>query len=237
MRLVYLCLACVSAVFLSGCAVSASKLRTQLERVSAVEVGFTERAYSGSDARGDSSWGTALPMVSGGGLIPALVGSAIDAAVGSSQQSEFLAENREALPLIEPVLRKDLAEVIKLEITEFARGHPHLGSNFESSERGAEIKIEIRKFRLVRGVGYLEGEPNMSLEVEAELRILSESGEKLVSRTWTVRSFEQAFPVEILKEDRYPTKMKKQVARELAKKLDELLAASAGLAPVLSKAN
>jgi len=78
----------------SGCATTWSdRERGQLSSVAVGEVTVDKEAYKKPDAKDSPDMANKIPMATLGGLIPSLIGSAIDASVTAKQQRNFEKEN------------------------------------------------------------------------------------------------------------------------------------------------
>ncbi|MBX3737532.1 MAG: hypothetical protein KF715_12615 [Candidatus Didemnitutus sp.] len=136
----------VAATVFSGCATTWSEgQKAKLASIAVEPPSAPAGTYQKPDATDSPGMAQGIPQFTGGGLLPALIGSAIDASVTSKQQKKFESKDGHTFP----ALAEALAQVPTTQLGEALRSalakHEFFGSRV--SDRGrARISTEIVRY-------------------------------------------------------------------------------------------
>lgn len=141
-----LALACAAGF--SGCATTWSESdKAKLSAVSLAPTVVAKDAYQKPDATNSPGMANSLPIATGGGLIPALMGSAIDAAVTAKQQRKFEETHRQHFAALQKTLEVPPAAHLDAALKDALGRHPFLGSRLAEKSPGA-FSTEILHYGL-----------------------------------------------------------------------------------------
>jgi len=157
-------LASLLALVFSGCATTWSDTqKAKLTSVAVAQPTVAKDAYQKPDATVSPGMANTIPQITGGGLIPSLVGSVIDATVTAKQQKKFESTNAQYFdglaklmgtppaPQVEETLKAALAEhpffgsrLAEKSKVEFTTEVLHYGLEKSPYSQGDDIKLRVR---------------------------------------------------------------------------------------------
>jgi hypothetical protein len=184
---------------LSGCATGWSEAeKAKLSQVMVAPATVAKDCYQKPDATVSPGMANSIPVATGGGLIPALVGSAIDAAVMSKQQREFESTQAKYFPDLAKLFTvppaAEVAEGIKR-----ALGKQDFFASRVAEQAPAVFKTEIVRYGLMKSSDAKPGvDPKLSLRIIAKIELTLPDGTVLYSTQATGTSSRELSASEIL---------------------------------------
>ncbi len=183
----------------SGCSsVWSEAEKAKLAQVMVAAPSVAKDSYQKPDATTSPGMANTIPMTTGGGLIPALVGAAIDAGVMSKQQREF--ESTQAKYF--PDLAKRFSVPPAAELAEGIKRVLHKDDFFASrlaAQAPAVFKTEIVHYGLSKSSDAKPGvDPKLCLRIIAKIELTLPDGSVLYSTRVTGFSSRELSAADIL---------------------------------------
>lgn len=170
-----------------GCASTATPpeaRRKELADVALVAPRIAPGAYHAPDATQSPDMASKVPRFTGGGLLPVLLGAAIDAHVTAEQQAAFDASHAPLLPLVNERARALSTEDIGRAISEGVQRCRYLKAIATARSKNVLTGTVVR-YGLVRRYDSLAGEAELSAEVWLDLTITRSDGTVLLDRKFS----------------------------------------------------
>lgn len=131
---------------LSGCAtIWSDQDKAQLAAISIAKPAVSTDAYQKPDATDSPGLAQSIPIATGGGAIPSLLGSAIDAIVTARQQHKFEETNAQYFAALAKDLTTPPTIELQAAINQRLSGHQFFSSRL-SETGGASFVTEIQKY-------------------------------------------------------------------------------------------
>ncbi|MCW1922248.1 hypothetical protein OKA05_06765 [Luteolibacter arcticus] len=178
----------VVALAFSSCAQSSwsEAQKSQLSTVSlsqpVVKAGAM-KPVSGIDSPGASS---SVPMATGGGIIPALIGTAIDAGVTAHQKSEFEKQYGQQLEKLNASLPKSLDKKLRASAEKMLRGDEFFGPRLKDSSPN-RFSGELVTYGLMR-FHRTNDETHLGASLSVQVKLTDASGKTLFEQPVIGRS-------------------------------------------------
>ncbi|WP_193214988.1 hypothetical protein [Luteolibacter marinus] len=139
-------------------------------------------------ASGTQSPGAAngVPMATGGGALPALIGLAIDAGVTAHQASEFKKQYGAQLDEVNAAARRDIGEALRERGSKVVKNDPFFGPKLATSAP-YRFDGELVRYGLVR-FSRSDDQTYLGAEIVCNVWLADASGKKLFTRTTVCRS-------------------------------------------------
>ena len=146
----FVLLAGSALLFSSGCATTWNE--KQLSKLSSVTVGvpsLAENAHHVPDAKDSPGYADSIPAVTGGGLIPALLGSAIDAAVTAKQQRQFEEEDGQHFEALRAAFTQSPGDELHKAMKQWLASDPFFGSRLAENAPAA-VSMDVIRYGLAK---------------------------------------------------------------------------------------
>lgn len=166
---------------LSGCATTWSDQdKAQLAAVSVAQPAVVPKAYHKPDATDSPGLAQSIPVATGGGAIPSLLGSAIDAVVTARQQHKFEETNAQYFDALAKDLATPPTAELQAAINERLSTHQFFKSRL-SDKNGAAFVAEIQKYGWQRSPLSKDNDILLRMRIIAKVSLKSPKGDIL----WT----------------------------------------------------
>lgn len=217
-------------VFASGCKTTWSDAdRASLSQVGVAPLGSKPNAYHKPDPTLSPGMATAIPVATGGGLIPALVGSAIDAKVKSNQRKAFEVTAAQHFGAIESMASSDPAELLRVQVERMLVLDEFFGSRFKK-DAPTRFTINIERHGFVRSLYATKEAMTLVYEIVAHVELSGAKNKKLIKQLFDGQS-EQAFMIdELVEQPDLVAEARLEAAESFARNLQRLLDAKLGRA-------
>ncbi len=180
----------ITASLLSGgCATTWSEQqRMKLTAVSVQEPTAAKDAYHKPDATLSPGMATAIPVATGGGLIPSLIGSAIDASVKASQQKHFEESAVNYFAPLKAIAADAPLSEVKQEVESCLKSDGFFSSRL-TAQAANNFNIQVTRFGLVRSSDATKENMKLCYEIVCRIRLKLGDGETLIDQQVTGASF------------------------------------------------
>ncbi|HEX2101379.1 MAG TPA: hypothetical protein VHF69_11975 [Candidatus Synoicihabitans sp.] len=222
-RLVFVVATVLATVLLNGCATTWSD--GQRRQLTAVRL--AANAYHDPDVKNSPGMSNAIPQMTGGGLIPSLIGSAIDAHVTAKQQREFEAANGDCLPDLKEAFNVTPEAEVHRALNDTLTGHPFFGTRLVE-EAKAGFAVEILRYGLARSPASSGADIRLRVRIIVKIRLADAKGGKLLERELAGVASAAKRPTEILADPEFIPNGIRQAANDLARELLSQLDAKLG---------
>lgn len=170
-----------SLVLLTGCNTTwTTSQRSELTNVGVADISVGKDAYHKPDATQSPGMHTTITTATGGGLIPSLIGSAIDAKVMAKQRKIFESTALAHFPTVEDLAGNLPTETLKERMTHALSKHDFFSSRL-SQEPTEIIKFEIIEHGYIRAFGATEENMMLAYEIAARVTLTDKKGSKLLN--------------------------------------------------------
>ena len=139
----------VVTLFLSGCGTLSEKQKASLNEVSLRKSIQTAAAYQKITGTQSPGMGTAIPGATGGGLVFALLGEAIDAGVRTYQSSQFKKQYGNSIEQLDANAQRDLSEALEETVLQAVKADAFFGPRLTENARNY-FQIKITSYGLER---------------------------------------------------------------------------------------
>lgn len=175
------------SIFAGGCVSPhwTEKQKASLTSVGLKEIQIAKEAYHEPNARGNSpGMAQTLPTATGGGFLPSLIGSAIDASIQSSRQSKFEKSAKQYFDAIESVYSDAPEEELKIKIEESLQNDAFFGAIY-ASDATSFFDIEILSYGFVRHASYDEENLTMCYQIVGRVKLITTDKKMLMDEVLT----------------------------------------------------
>lgn len=171
-------LALLAGLSLAGCASSSSTVETRRAKVP--EFAFSPaliaaNAYHVPDAKWSSDVQSTITKYTGGGLIPALVGAAVDNHILTEQQKRFDQSQAASLSVINEPARNPPVAVVENAVMRAVRANEFLAKKIREKAKCA-FETKIVRFGLAKRNKEEEPDPMMAAQILVDLTIRGGDG-------------------------------------------------------------
>jgi hypothetical protein len=140
----------IAALLLAGCATTWNEHQRATLTAASVQKPTVKRdAYHNPDATKSPGMANSIPNMTGGGLIPALIGSAIDAGVTASQQRHFEASAGRYFDQIKTITAAAPLDELKQEMELRLKADEFFSTRL-TAQAANQFTVEVQRFGLVR---------------------------------------------------------------------------------------
>lgn len=191
-------------VVLSGCSTTWSEQdKAHLTSLSVTPATVAKDAYQKPDATDSPGMAQGIPQATGGGLIPALLGAAVDAAVTSHQQSKFEATEAQYLPEIAKAMTSAPTAELHRAVRQSLGQHTFFGARM-SDKPGAKFTLEIEKYGLQKSpLSKSQDDIKLRVRIIAKAELKGANGDTLWSRSIAGVASRAKHAAEILKDPEF----------------------------------
>ncbi|MCD8482671.1 MAG: hypothetical protein LR015_08420 [Verrucomicrobia bacterium] len=184
-------------VLLSGCRTTwTDGQKSQLSQIGVGKVETQELAYHSPDPTRTSAMVAAIPIATGGGLIPALIGSAVDATVKARQKSSYEALYGEFTEDIDLLYAETPEALLKDKMKVFLSEHEFFASRI-SEEPTSFFNVEILKVGFVRSPTAKNDATDLLYEITGRVQLVLPDGKLLLNLPLSGASTLTAFPEDL----------------------------------------
>jgi len=158
---------------IAGCASPSSTVESRRAKIPefALSPALTAPdAYHTPDAKWSSDVQSTILKYTGGGLIPALVGSAVDKHILNEQQARFDESQAAALPAINERASRPPAAVVENAVRSAARANGFLATKIRDQAK-CVLEIKIVRFGLAKRNKEEDADPMMVAQILVDLTI------------------------------------------------------------------
>ena len=170
-----------AALILAGCVSSSPTVATRRARVpefAVLSVVVASDAYQAPDAKWSPNLQSTLPKYTGGGLLPVIVGAAVDKHVTAQQQKKFEESQAASLPTINERASQPPSAVVKGAVLSALRANGFFAQRMREDSKNT-LEIRILHFGLAEK-GKEEGaEPKLSAQILVDLTIRTAGGARI----------------------------------------------------------
>ena len=193
-------------ILASGCSTTLTEgQKAQLTEVSLGRVAAVGSAYHSPDATKSPGMANAVPAATGGGLIPALIGSAIDAGVKSKQRGDYSDLYGEFSLRIDSIYSGSPEEALKTKLESYLKEDAFFSSRLvESAASVFEVTIEEMGF--VRAAESPKGAMSLVYELSGRVTLRTPSEPMMLNLFLSGASRYSAEPQEIAQNPALKTK-------------------------------
>lgn len=183
-RLTLIALALGAAMLLPGCSTTwSTEQRTRLTHVVLTGATVADHAYQKPDAKESPRMAEKIPQATMGGLIPALIGSAIDKSVTSHQQQKFEASDSTYFAALEKAFGPVPTTEIDAAFRQVLQHHRFFSSRI-SDQGGAVFSVRIVRYGLNKSPLSKGEEIWLRVAITAEVK-LTEGNEEFFRAEYT----------------------------------------------------
>jgi hypothetical protein len=171
----------VVSLLVAGCATTVND--RQRATLTAVSVGVPttkEDAYHNPEAKRSPGMANTIPAVTGGGLVPALLGSAIDASVTSSQQKRFEKTGSQYFDRIKAMAAEPPITDLQQEAQARLKADEFFGERVVA-QGGNIFSLEITRFGLVRAPSPQKDDFRFCYEIECQVSLRLAGGDSVIN--------------------------------------------------------
>ncbi len=184
---VYLIACTFAALAFSSCSQSWSEAqKSQLTTVALPEP-YTKagamKPASGIDSPGAA---TSVPMATGGGLLPALIGSAIDAGVTAHQSNQFEKQYGDRIGKVNASMPKNLSKKLRASAEKMLRGDEFFGPRLKETSPN-RFEGELTNYGLTR-FHRTNDETHLGATLSVRVGLKDPSGKSLLDQIITANS-------------------------------------------------
>lgn len=218
----------------SGCKTTWSDAdRSAISSVGVSPVGSLPDAYRKPDPTQSPGMATSIPVATGGGLIPALIGSAIDAKVTSKQRKEYEATALQYFDEVELLCEEPPTGQVRDSMVEMLRAQPFFRDLF-SEEATDGFSVEITRHGLVRSFAASKERMTLSYEIVANVEFKNGRGKRLLKQVIDGASETAPLIEEIVADETLLMRLRTEAAESFARNLRVVLEAKLGPLPARS---
>jgi hypothetical protein len=175
------------ALAFSSCSQNWSEAqKSQLSTVSVSEPSVKAGAMKDASGIDSPNAATTVPMATGGGLIPALIGVAIDAGVTAHQRSQFEKQYGQQLGKVNASVPKTVDKKLRASAEKMLRGDEFFGPRLKNDSPN-RFSAELTSYGLER-FHRTNDETHLGAGVNVLVRLNDANGEKLLEQVIAARS-------------------------------------------------
>lgn len=191
-----------STLLITGCATNptlSNETQQSLTTVSVDMPKMADEAYKKPNGSASSAgYGDAIPAATGGGLLPALIGAAIDSSIAASEQEDFEVVNAQYFDAIKSGMPKDVDALIQVRLREAVGNDTFFQSRLRDQSKNRFI-TQVEEYGLIKA----DKNPSSSsvkFRIKAVIHLEDQNGEELLKDFYTVSST-QTIPMRNLAQD------------------------------------
>jgi hypothetical protein len=220
-----------SVIALTGCSTVWSPSQTaKLAHIATTPATVAPNAYEKPSAKDSPHMSRSIPQATGGGLIPSLLGSAIDGAVTAHQQSKFEKTAAEHFEALKTEFGDAPSAEVNAALIETLQADPFFGPRL-AKEAPAKFTVTINSYGLAKSPLSEGDDILLRVQIGAEVK-LEAADESLFSFTVVGVGSRAARATEILKQADFINASKREAAIDLANQvLGQLQPKIGGKAP------
>jgi hypothetical protein len=179
---------CGTILTLTGCTSLSEKQKAMLSTVSVRPYEMAECAFHKPDGTASPNASSGVPAATGGGLIPSLIGSSIDASVTSKQQKEFEKNNGQYFKKANEGVPGDIAKRLETRTIKVLNSDPFFSPRM-TPESSSYFGGKILNYGLTR---LTENNGNVYLEAKINLDIwlVGSNGKKMFHQLLSASSID-----------------------------------------------
>lgn len=173
-------LLCAFVVLASGCATGwSSAQKAKLSSIAITQPAIAPSSYHKPDVSLAPGYSESIPAATGGGLIPALIGSAMDSHVTARQQSEFEQSSGFRFGQIQEKCSEFPAEELQNFVTQAMRRDAFFRARL-SAEGRAKLSVSVTRHGLVRSRFSAQNDLRLCYGISGKLELRGDDGEVLL---------------------------------------------------------
>lgn len=212
------------ALLFSGCATTWSEHdRAQLKAVDVAPVQVAKAAYQKPDATDSPGMTNSIPTVTGGGLIPSLIGSAIDATVMAKQQKKFEAGNAQHFEALAARMTAPPSAELEAALRQELAGHEFFGPRL-SPGAPARFTTEILGYGLQKSPLSQKDDILLRVRIIARIELVLPDKKVLLRTQITGVASTAAHAEDIVADPEFIAKGTAEAVKDLAWQLSVLMA-------------
>lgn len=200
--------------------------KASIRSIGAGDVNIRSNAFHKPDHSKSPNATSSVTTATGGGLIPALLGSLIDAGVTSAQNSAFKSQYGDVIPKLTDLSKSAPTSELRSALNATIKKDAFLGKRYSTSP-STKVDAYITSYGLVRGSKSKDKYKTLAYAITADLKIVSSEGKDLINLPFVtgVSKLEQT-PRSISSTSL--AQFKQEAAMDLAKKLQVQIDAKLG---------
>lgn len=178
----------LSALLLASCANKLSEAqKSSLSQVMVNRPVVEASDLKPADGTDSPNASSAVPMATGGGLIPALIGTAIDAGVTAHQASEFKKQYGAQLDQVQAQIPRNPGPDLRERAGKVLKKDEFFGSRLVESGAPNRFDGDLVSYGLVR-YDRSEDQTSLGMQITCNVWLTDAKGKKLFTRTLTAMS-------------------------------------------------
>ena len=146
-------------------------------------------AYHSPDPTRSPGMSNTVPMATGGGLIPALIGVAIDQGVTASQRSSFEKNVGNLTPKIDKIYASSSHQVLRQKLMTYLRGDQFFSQRLGSPSKSI-LSVEITSYGLAKSSKKTSQAFPLSYRIVANVKLTNPAGKELFQQVISGESLE-----------------------------------------------
>ena len=209
--------------FLSGCATTwTDAQRAGLSTVKVATSALAKDAYQKPDAKVSPGMANSIPMATGGGLIPSLIGSAIDASVTAKQQKKYEEGNLKYFEGLRKAMAEAPTKAVDSSLRTMLTSDQFFGTRL-NEDAGSAFSTEILQYGLVKSPLSPKDDVLLRVRICAKITLKLANGSTLLETTINGIAATAKHADEILADPEFFAVSAKEAANNLADQLQVLL--------------
>ena len=177
----------IAALILSSCATKLSeKQKAAITQVSVSKPVAGPEDFHPADGTQAPGAANGVPMATGGGALPALIGLAIDSGVKAHQSSQFKKQYGAQLDEVNAAARRDIGEALRAHGTKVLKSDPFFGPKLVAQAPN-RFDGELQKYGLVR-FSRDDDQTYLGAQIHCVVWLSDANGKKLFTRVIVCRS-------------------------------------------------
>lgn len=214
----------IVTLLFSGCASTWSERdRTLLKTVDIAPVQVAKEAYRKPDATDSPGMANSIPTLTGGGLIPSLIGSAIDASVMAKQQKKFEASNAQHFPELATKMSVPPSVELEAALRQELTGHEFFGPRLVAGAP-ARFTTEILSFGLQKSPLSQKDDILLRVRIIARIDLVLPDKKVLLRSQITGVASTAAYAKDIVADPEFIAKGTAEAVKDLTWQLSVLMA-------------
>lgn len=178
--------------FVSGCASTwSTEQKASIKTVMVQTPTATKDSYHAPDATKSPGMSSSIPMATGGGLIPALIGSAIDASVTAKQQKSFVASSGQYFEQIRTAAAEPPLSTLKAELEKRLKADEFFGQKMADTSED-RFTLSITSHGLVRSPNSPPKNLRFCYSITCQVKFKVGKDDVLIDQVFYGSSFETA---------------------------------------------
>ena len=211
----------ISGIALTGCTTLTEKQKEMLTTVSIRPHEAIENAFHDPDGTASPNAGESVPAATGGGLIPALIGSAIDKGVTSSQRKSFNEDNQQYFEEVNRTTPKDVVQQLQARATKVLKEDSFFGPRLtEGSDN--YFDGEILDYGLKRA-HKTDGKIYLGASLSIKVWLMGSDGKKMFTQILTISSKDSYTMAQYATDDTLTSKVFLQAMDDFEEKFKSML--------------